>query len=150
MENSVEALMSRDLQTIDVSDTAENAAKKMRDKNVGSLLVMDKDIGPLPVGIVTERDLVRRVCAEGLSSKEVKLDGLASSPIATIEPKATLGSAASLMVSNKARHLLVIDDTKAPVGVITSTDLARYLRANMDTDEVSARILEAFDDRGPW
>jgi CBS domain-containing protein len=150
MENSVEAIMSRDLQTIEVSETAQNAAKKMRDKKIGSLFVIDKGIGDQPVGIVTERDLVSRVCAEGLSAKDVKLDRLMSSPIATIEPRATVGSAASLMVSNKTRHLLVLDEKKSAVGVITSTDLARYLRANVNIDETSARILEAFRDEEPW
>lgn len=150
MENSVEALMSRDLQTIDVSETAENAAKKMRDKKVGSLFVVDKDMNQLPKGVITERDLVYRICAEGISSKDVSLKDLMSSPIATIEPRATVGSAASLMISNKVRHLLVLDEAKAPVGVITSTDLARFLRANVDLDETSARILEAFRDEDVW
>lgn len=150
MENSVEAVMSRNLQTISVSETAEEAAKKMRDKKIGSLFVVDKGIGDQPVGIVTERDLVRRVCAEGLNSKEITLDRIMSSPIATIEPRATIGSAASLMVSNKTRHLLVSDEKKEAVGVITSTDLARYLRANINIDESSARILEAFRDEEPW
>lgn len=142
--------MSRDLQTIEISETAENVAKTMRDKKIGSLFVVDKGKGQQPIGIITERDLVRRVCAEGVSSKDVKLDGLMSSPIATIEQRATIGSAASLMISNKARHLLVVNDEKAPVGVITSTDLARYLRANVNIDETSARILEAFRDEEPW
>ena len=149
MENSVEAVMSRNLQTIGVSETVENAAKIMRDKKIGSLFVVDKSKGEQPIGIVTERDLVYRVCAEGASSKDVKLEGLMSSPIATIEPRATIGSAANLMVSNKARHLLVVDEKKAPVGVITSTDLAKYLKANMNVDEISARIIESFMDQEP-
>ncbi len=150
MENFVEAVMSRDLKTIEVSDTAENAAKTMRDNKIGSLFVIDGSKGQHPIGIITERDLVSRVCAEGVSSKDVRLEGLMSSPIATIEKRATIGSAASLMVSNKTRHLLVVDDRKAPVGVITSTDLARYLRANVNIDETSARILDAFRDEEPW
>lgn len=143
MENSVEVVMSRKIETIDISDTAEHTAKKMRDKKVGSLFVVDKSKGDQPIGVITERDLVHRVCAEGLSSKDVGIQRLISSPVATVESKATIGTAASLMLSHKARHLLVVDDNRQPIGVITSTDLARYLKANMNVDEVAARVLEA-------
>jgi CBS domain-containing protein len=146
MENSVEAAMSNSIETISISDTAEQAAKKMRDMKVGSLFVVDKSKSEQqPVGVITERDLVRRVCAEGICSKDIGIERLMSSPIATIERKATIGSAASLMSSNKIRHLLVVNngEDKLPVGVLSSTDLARYLKANMDVNEVNARILEA-------
>lgn len=149
MENSVEAAMSKNIVTIGISDTAEQAAKKMRDKRVGSLFVIDKSKGEQqkqqPVGVITERDLVRRMCAEGISGKDATIERLMSSPIATIERKATLGSAASLMSSHKTRHLLVVDngEDRQPVGVVSSTDLVRYLKANMDVNEVNARILEA-------
>jgi signal-transduction protein with cAMP-binding, CBS, and nucleotidyltransferase domain len=150
MENSVEAAMSKEIEAVDMSATAEQAAKKMRDKKVGSLLVMDGSKSGQPAGIITERDLVRRVCAEGISSKEVQVQHLMSSPIAMIEPRATLGAAASVMLSNKTRHLLVVNNDKKPVGMITSTDLTRYLQANMNVDEVNARILEAIlEDEEP-
>jgi predicted transcriptional regulator len=67
-----------------------------------------------------------------------------SSPIATVEPHATVETAADLMLSNKVRHLLVVDEqTRKPVGIIAPSDLNKYLRANIDMDEVNARILEA-------
>jgi hypothetical protein len=48
------------------------------------------------------------------------------------------------MLSNKVRHLLVIDEqTRKPVGIIAPSDLNKYLRGNIDMDEVNARILEA-------
>src|SRR5690349_15200891 len=121
MGNSVEAAMSSNIQTISISDTAEQAAKKMRDMKIGSLFVIDKSKSEQqPIGIITERDLVRRVCAEGISSKDIGIEHLISSPIATIERKATIASAASLMSSNKTRHLLVVNngEEKLPVGVI--------------------------------
>lgn len=143
MENSVEVVMSKKIETIDVSETAEHAAKKMRDKKIASLFVVDKSKGDQPIGVITERDLIHRVCADGLSSKDVGVQRLMSSPVATVESKATIGTAASLMLSNKARHLLVIDDDRQPTGVITSTDLAKYLKASMNVDEVGARVLDA-------
>jgi len=147
MENTVEAIMSRKVETIDKSGSAQAAAKKMRDKKISSLIVLDNDErGGEPLGIVTERDLVLRICAEGTSSKDIRVQDIMSSPIATIDPNSTVEGAADLMLSNKVRHLLVVDVDKTPVGVVAPTDLNKYLRANIDIDEVKARILKAVLD----
>jgi CBS domain-containing protein len=145
MQNAVKEIMSTNLETIDVTENAQEAAKKMNDKRISSVLVVDRDKkSKEPIGIVTERDLVIRVCGAGTSSKEVSIQEIMSSPIATIEPQATVETAADLMLSNKVRHLLVVDEqTRMPVGIIAPSDLNKYLRANIDMDEVNARILEA-------
>jgi CBS domain-containing protein len=141
--------MTTNIEFIDMTENAQKAAKKMKEKRISSLLVVDntkknkKEEEEEPVGIVTERDLVNRVCAEGISSREVSVREIMSSPIATVEGQATIETAADLMLSNKVRHLLVIDEqTGKPMGIIAPSDLNRYLRANMDMDEVNARILK--------
>ena len=145
MQNAIKEIMSTKLETIDVTENAQEAAKKMNDKRISSVLVVDGDKqSGEPIGIVTERDLVIRVCAEGTSSKEVGLREIMSSPIATVEPQATVETAADLMLSNKVRHLLVVDEkTRRPVGIIAPSDMNKYLRANIDMNEVNARIFEA-------
>ena len=145
MQNAIKEIMSTKLERIDVAKNAQEAAKKMNDKRISSLLVVDGDSkSEEPMGIVTERDLVIRVCAAGTNSKNVGIREIMSSPIVTVEPDATVETAAELMLSNKVRHLLVIDEeTKKPVGIIAPSDLNKYLRGNIDMDEVNARILEA-------
>jgi CBS domain-containing protein len=145
MQNAIKEIMSTNLEMIDVTENAQEAAKKMNDKRISSVLVVDgENRNEEPIGIVTERDLVIRVCAAGASSKDVGIREIMSSPIATVEPHATIETAADLMLSNKVRHLLVIDEqTRKPVGIIAPSDLNKYLRANIDADEVNARILEA-------
>jgi len=145
MQNAIKEIMSTKLETIDVAKNAQEAAKKMNDKRISSLLVVDGNSKiEEPMGIVTERDLVIRVCAAGTNSKDVGIREIMSSPIVTVEPDATVETAAELMLSNKVRHLLVIDEqTKKPVGIIAPSDLNKYLRGNIDMDEVNARILEA-------
>ena len=145
MQNAVREIMSTNLETIDVTENAQDAAKKMNDKRISSVLVVDRDKKTKePIGIVTERDLVIRVCAAGTSSEQVSIQEIMSSPIATVEPQATVETAADLMLSNKVRHLLVVDEqTRMPVGIIAPSDLNKYLRASIDVDEVNARILEA-------
>jgi CBS domain-containing protein len=150
MHNAISDIMTTNMEFIDVTENAQKAAKKMKEKRISSLLVVDntkkkneKEEEEEPVGIVTERDLVNRVCAEGISSREVSVREIMSSPIATVEGQATIETAADLMLSNKVRHLLVIDEqTGKPMGIIAPSDLNRYLRANMDMDEVNARILK--------
>ena len=145
MQNAVREIMSTNLETIDVTENAQDAAKKMNDKRISSVLVVDRDKKTKePIGIVTERDLVIRVCAAGTSSEQVSIQEIMSSPIATVEPQATVETAADLMLSKKVRHLLVVDEqTRMPVGIIAPSDLNKYLRAKIDMDEVNARILEA-------
>jgi len=145
MQNAVKEIMSTKLETIDVTSNAQEAAKKMNDKRISSVLVIDRDNkSEEPIGIVTERDLVIRICAAGTSSKDVGIREIMSSPIVTVEPDATVETAADLMLSNKVRHLLVINEqTRKPVGIIAPSDLNKYLRGNIDMDEVNARILEA-------
>ena len=145
MQNAIKEIMSTKLETIDITKNAQEAAKKMNDKRISSLLVVDGDNkNEEPLGIVTERDLVIRVCAAGTSSKDVGVREIMSSPIVTVEPQATVETAAELMLSNKVRHLLVKDEqTGKPVGIIAPSDLNKYLRGNIDMNEVNARILEA-------
>jgi CBS domain-containing protein len=145
MQNVVKEIMSTKLETIDVTENAQQASKKMNDKRISSVLVIDGNKkSEEPIGIITERDLVKHVCASGVSSKEVSIREIMSSPIATVEAEATVETAADLMLSNKVRHLLVVDEkTRRPVGIIAPSDMNKYLRANIDMNEVNARIFEA-------
>jgi CBS domain-containing protein len=142
MENAVKSIMSTKIETVDLLDTAHTAAKKMRDKRVSSLIVVDKKNKEEPIGIITERDLVLRVCAKGVSSKDVVIRQVMSAPIATVDPHTTVEVAADLMLNNKVRHLLVVDEGRRPIGILAPSDLNKYLRTNIDIDEVNARILE--------
>lgn len=156
MHNTISEIMTTNIEFIDMTESAQKAAKKMKEKRISSLLVVDntkknKKEEEEPVGIVTERDLVNRVCAEGISGREVSVREIMSSPIATVEGQATIETAADLMLSNNVRHLLVIDEqTGRPMGIIAPSDLNRYLRANMDMDEVNARILKTIQAEEGW
>jgi CBS domain-containing protein len=155
MHNTISQIMTTNMEFIDMTENAQKAAKKMKEKRISSLLVVDNTKKNKkeeePVGIVTERDLVNRVCAEGISGRDVSVREIMSSPIATVEGQATIETAADLMLSNKVRHLLVIDEqTGKPMGIIAPSDLNRYLRANTDMDEVNARILKTIQAEEGW
>jgi CBS domain-containing protein len=74
-------------------------AKKMRDKKVSSLVVTDR--GDEPIGIVTERDLVRQVCTKDVNSNAVIVHHIMSSPMATIDANSSVEVAADIMIQNK-------------------------------------------------
>ncbi|MGH9951219.1 MAG: CBS domain-containing protein [Nitrososphaeraceae archaeon] len=136
---SIEKIMTNKLEVIREHETAQEAAKKMKHKDIGSLLVVDES--DEHVGIVTEKDLVS-VCLQNKRSNEVLVSDIMSTPLVYIDNKATLEEAARKMVDNKIQHLL-IKSTGTLVGILTTSDLSTFLRQNMDLDEVNAAILES-------
>lgn len=143
MSAKIGDLMSKSIEKIDISANAHDAAKKMRDKKVSSLIIADSSQN---VGIVTERDLVWRVCATEAKASEVPVRHIMSSPIATIDPNSPVEVAADNMIQSKVRHLLVENEQGAAIGVITLSDLAAYMKENVNMDEVNATILNAIKD----
>jgi CBS domain-containing protein len=141
---TVGQLMTKKLETINPSNTAQEAAKKMRDKKISSLVVTDS--GDKPIGIVTERDLVRQVCTKDVSSNDVIVHQIMSSPIATIDADSSVEVAADIMIQNKIRHLLVIEEENKVIGIITSSDFIGYLNEKLNLDDVNAKILQSLKE----
>lgn len=138
--------MSNKLETIEASDSVQEAAKKMRDERISSLLVLDSS--NKPIGIITERDLVRKVCANDSSSKNTMVIDIMSIGLVTTDENSEVGSAVDIMINNKVRHLLVLEGGEITklLGIITPTDFVGYLRENLDIDDVNARILESLKE----
>ena len=138
--------MSNELETVEASDSVQEAAKKMRDKRISSLLVLDSS--NKPIGIITERDLVRKVCANDSSSKNTIVIDIMSIGLVTTDETSEVGVAVDIMMQNKVRHLLVLEggEITKPLGIITPTDFVGYLRENLDMDDVNAKILESLKE----
>jgi CBS domain-containing protein len=147
---SIGEIMTKKLETIAISNSAQEAAKKMRDKNVSSLLVIDNNNNnnSKPIGIVTERDLVRKVCVNDASSKHTMIQEITSSPLITIDAISSVEVAADVMIQNKVRHLLVVEDNDVnkPLGIITPGDFTDYLKENLNIDDVNAKIIESIKE----
>lgn len=136
-------LMTEKLETIETSLSAQEAAMKMRDRNVSSLVVIDAN--SKTVGIITERDLVRKVCVHDASSRDTSVRDIMSDALVTTDAISEVGVAADIMIQNQVRHLLVVkdEDINKPLGIITPSDLARYLKENLDIDDVNATIIKS-------
>ena len=132
---TVKDLMTENVVTVDADKTVFEAAVLMFKNDVGDLVVTD---GATPVGIVTERDFVRRVLAEGKSSNS-KVSEIMTQPLKVIDPDAPIKEAARRMVIKKIRRLPVIKDNKL-VGIITAADFAKHLSKKTLTDDILEAI----------
>ena len=123
MTVTVSDMMTKELETIEEASSVLDAAMRMRDTNVSSLVVVDKE--GKPRGIVTERDIVRKACVNDVSTSKVTNKEIMSPRLITIDPDSSASTAVDIMLRNNIRHLLVIDKDKAekPVGMITPFDL---------------------------
>ena len=133
MSNEIEALEKLDLRvkqvmtqnplTVDVESTVDAAANGMEKCGCGCCLVESR--GKI-VGIITERDIVRRVSATASSLKRVKVKSIMTSKLIVIHPNATVEQALQTMAENKIRRLPVVD-RKGLVGVVSIVDIAKAL-----------------------
>lgn len=128
---TVKDLMTKDVLTIDANKTVIEAATLMSQNDIGDLVVMENNT---PVGIVTERDFVRRVLAVGKSTT-TRVSEVMSTPLRVIDPEAPIKEAARRMVNKGIRRLAVIKDNKL-VGIITATDFARHLSKKTLSDDI--------------
>jgi signal-transduction protein with cAMP-binding, CBS, and nucleotidyltransferase domain len=117
-------LMARELRTIDRNASVRDAARLMREKRVGSLLVQAE--GDY-VGIVSETDVVRRGVAEGLDIDHEPVHRVMSSPLITLDIKKSAVEANALMSERAIRHLVITEEGKI-VGVLSVRDLLIYFK----------------------
>ncbi len=127
--------MTKGVLTIDWQKTVFEAAELMTLKEVGDILVTEAD---LPMGIVTERDFVRRVVAKR-RPLDTKISDVMSKPLITIGPNATLIEAARKMVENRIRRLPVVERHKL-IGIIVVSDFARHLSKKTLSENVQEAI----------
>ncbi len=135
-EIPVRDIMTRPVITADAELDILSAAKKMSSANVGSLIIVS---GNKPTGILTERDLVKKVLAQGTDPRSLKVAEIMSSPVVSIEPDASLREAAALMLRSGVKRLPVIFQGKL-VGIITDTDLVSG--SSLGLNEILSDLLE--------
>jgi CBS domain-containing protein len=117
----VRDVMSKDVKTVRPTSTINEVVRKMNKFEIGSIIVADSE---KPVGIITERDILRRVLEVTVASEAMKAREIMSSPILTIESQATTEEAATLMNSKRIKKIPVLENGKL-VGIVTSTDIVR-------------------------
>ena len=118
---AIRDLMTENPEACAPSATVADAARVMRDQDVGPVPVVE---GDRLVGIVTDRDLVVRVLAEGRDPSSTTLGEIASSDLTTVSPDTDLHEALDLMSASQVRRLPVVEGGRL-VGIVAQADIAR-------------------------
>lgn len=147
MKRTIAEIMSKKMEIIEESATVQQLAIKMKENNVSSLLVVDS-LGNSK-GLVTERDLVRKVCVKDVWTSKVIIKEIMSLPLITINPNDSPSTAIDIMLQHNIRHLLVVDNIREinkPIGIVTPRDLTKYQEFTRDDDnkDYLEKILEYF------
>jgi len=138
--------MRKRLETIEDSASVQDSAKKLKDREVSSLIVVDRE--GKPQGVVTERDIVTKVSTSDTYTSTITNKQIMSVPLIAIDSASSPAIAADMMLQHNVRHLLVIDnynnsnksDSNNLVGIITPLDFARY--EEFPNDEVGKDEIE--------
>jgi CBS domain-containing protein len=135
MAESIRAVMTTDPQTIDASDTLVDAAKAMKDRDVGALIVTEQGT---VTGIVTDRDIVVRGIAEEADPTTARVGDIATQELTALSPDDSVEDAIRAMRDQDVRRLPVVEDGNA-VGIVSLGDLA----VDRDPESVLADISAA-------
>lgn len=142
METSIPVrdIMTRPVITADAGIDVLNAAKRMVAANVGSLIIVS---GDRPIGILTERDLVKKVISEAADPRSLNVEEVMSSPLITISSDASLRDAAAQMVKSGVKRLPVTSEGRL-VGIITDTDLVSG--SSVGLEDILSDLIEMHRD----
>jgi CBS domain-containing protein len=132
LNDRVQDIMTKKVISIDEGITAYEAAKIMTEKRISSLIVERDNV---PIGIITERDFVKKICTKDLVSSKVKVGTITSKIQTYASPDTPVEVAVQRMVNHKIRRLPILSEGKV-VGIVTVTDLARQLRTILLVDGI--------------
>jgi CBS domain-containing protein len=118
----VDDVMIKEVVTIDENSTVREAAEVMNKFEIGCLITVKKGKA---MGIITERDLLKRVVAEAKNADKTKVKDIMTSPLVVAEPSMDLEEAVKLMFQMKIKKLPVVEG-KRLVGLVSLTDIARF------------------------
>ena len=126
--SSVSEIMSkREIVTITAfsGKSSQEVASLMINKKVGSVIVIDKNTEPL--GIITERDIVKHIYLKNIAASRIKVEEIMSAPLITIMSYDSIDTASRVMTKNKIKRLAVLEEDNRIVGLLSVTDITRHL-----------------------
>jgi CBS domain-containing protein len=130
MSSTLLGLYQRAPDTISPDDSVVLAAERMRQRTVGCLIVVDD--ANEPIGIVTDRDLVVRVLADGREPSETRVRQAMTSEVVVVTAGVSMSSAVRLMREGTFRRLPVVDDRGHLIGILSLDDVLMELARNLD------------------
>ena len=127
----ISEIYNKDVKVINQEQNIFDTSKVMIDNKVGSVVIIDNDQDRNPVGIITERDVVRIVSTFSLSDLQVPVRKLMSYPLVTQSQNASILDAMKLMYERKIRRVIVLEGNNL-VGIVTEHDIFKLLMGNKE------------------
>jgi CBS domain-containing protein len=134
MGKSIQEVMTANPRTVEAGKPVTEAAKLMRDEDVGMVPVVE---GDKLIGTVTDRDIAIQVVATGKDPSSTTVRDVASTNLVTIDPQQNLDEALRLMAQHQVRRLPVVEEDGKLVGVVAQADVAQHT-----TDEQTGELVE--------
>ena len=118
----VRDIMQKNVITVEIGKTAQNASLILKEKDISFLVVVKEK---KPIGVVSERDIIRKIVAQNKEAAAIPLESIMSKNFKWVEPNTSIESAVQKMLNNNIRRLVVLENENL-VGVITQTDLREH------------------------
>jgi CBS domain-containing protein len=128
--------------TVDINDnpSALDVARLMAKHRIGSIVVIEGN-NKSPVGMVTERDIIKKVTAQNKSADQVAVRHIMSSPLITVKSIDSIDTAAETIAENRVKRLVVLEQDGSMVGILSVTDIAKKLARILTEDYSRYRSL---------
>lgn len=138
MTEIVRNVMKKNVISIDSSMTVQDAAKMMDDASIGAIVVLEKGV---VTGIITERDITRRIVAKG-KPYTINVKEIMSAPVVVVNPDDSVWEAAQLMKTRKIHRMPAVQNNVL-VGIITTSDIVRLCSIGSDSEmrKITEQIL---------
>ncbi len=138
--------MTTDVLTAETGTTVKKAVELMTRKGLGYLVVLKNE---RVVGIVTERDILNKITAEGIDPARVLIQDIMTAPLISVNRKSTITEIAEKMSTFQVRRTVVIDQTGVMAGLVTAEDLARWLARRSKYSDPALNAIAGIKSRGP-
>ena len=140
----VSNFMTKTVMTASLDQTIQSICKIMNENNLGGVVIVKRGInGNEPMGIITERDIIRKIGVADLFTTQTPIRELMSTNLVSIKPDNTISDAIGLMHGNNIRRLPVIDNDGKMVGIITDKDILKA--AARKSSVATAYVPKEFD-----
>jgi CBS domain-containing protein len=124
LEEGIAPIVTKDVRITDAETTVKDAATLMVKEKIGCLVIFSLKGA---IGIVTERDMLRKVTAPGNDPNKMLVREIMSRPLITTSIHTTVGEAAKLMIKEDVKRLIVTDGDGGFAGLLTMTDMVRWM-----------------------